>query len=559
MTPLTDAFSTRNLEAFAPDIDRALDGLAADDVVARMARLDGTVWRGDPREIAGRLGWLGAPEAMAAEAPRLAAWASGLRRAGFRSVLLLGMGGSSLAPEVFGAAFPSGPSGLELEILDSTAPAAVLRAAAAHEPATTLYVVSSKSGTTAETNAFLNFFYDRAAARLGAANPGRHFVAITDPATPLERLAGALGFRTVFPGDPAIGGRFSALSPFGLVAAALKGVDLDRLLEAAGETARACGRPDVRDNPGARLGAILGVAASAGRNKLTLLPAPGLIPAADWLEQLVAESTGKEGRGILPVVEPAWNAGAAPGRDRLFVLLKEAGDVGLDEAKAALEAAAAPFVEMPLAGLYDLGGFFYLWEAATAVAGRVLGVNPFDQPDVEATKRKTREILAAARDAAGISAAPQESGSREDEGFEAAAGFLRAGSGSSDYIALQAFLDPDPENRAALESLRAALRDGTALAVTSGFGPRFLHSTGQLHKGDAGRGLFLQLTAPARTDAALPDLPGSPAPAPSFGALIEAQARGDRLALVEKGRRVHHLRLGAEPAADIGRLKAALY
>ncbi len=556
MTFLSDAFAARNLEAFAPDIDRALDGLAADDVVARMARLDGTVWRGDPQEIAGRLGWIGAPGAMAAEAPRLAAWASGLRRAGFRSVLLLGMGGSSLAPEVFGTAFPTGLDGLELAILDSTAPGAVLRAASAHDPATTLYVVSSKSGTTAETNAFLNFFYDRAAARLGTGNAGRHFVAITDPSTPLERLAGALGFRAVFSGDPAIGGRFSALSPFGLVPAALKGVDLGRLLEAAGETARACGRPEVRENPGARLGAILGFLASAGRNKLTLLAPPEFLPAADWLEQLVAESTGKEGRGILPVVEPTWNTAPKPGRDRLYVLLGEAGDGSLDGARASLEGAGAPCIEMALDDLHDLGGFFYLWETATAIAGRVLGVNPFDQPDVEATKRKTREVLAAARGVAGNPSAPAESG---DGGIEAAAAFLRAGAGASDYLALQAFLDPSSENRSALESLRAALRDRTGLAVTSGFGPRFLHSTGQLHKGDAGRGTFLQFTAPTRRDAALSDLPGSPAPAPSFGTLIEAQAQGDRLALLEKGRRVHHLRLGVEPAADIDRLKAALY
>jgi transaldolase/glucose-6-phosphate isomerase len=558
MTPRSDAYSTRNLEAFAPEIDRALDALAADDVVARIHRLDGTVWRGDPREIAVRLGWLGAPEAMAAEAPRLMAWSVGLRREGFRSTLLLGMGGSSLAPEVFGTACPSGSSGLNLAILDSTAPEAVLRAAAGHDPATTLHVVSSKSGTTAETNAFLNYFYDRAAARLGATNAGRHFVAVTDPGTPLELLAGTLGFRAVFAGDPSIGGRFSALSPFGLVPAALKGLDLVRLIDAARETAKDCERPDARDNPGARLGAILGVLAARGRDKLTLFVSPKFAPVADWLEQLVAESTGKEGRGILPVCESGWNPAAAPGADRLFVIINEAGDGSLDDLRAALDASGAPLVEMTLADAYALGGFFYLWETATAVAGRILGVNPFDQPDVEATKKKTREVLAAARGAS--DAAPESPGSEigEDGGIEAAAGFLRTGAGTTDYIALQAFLDPNAKNRAALEALRAALRDNTGRAVTSGFGPRFLHSTGQLHKGDAGRGLFLQLTALSRRDAPLPDLPGSPAPAPSFGRLLEAQARGDRLALAEKGRRVHHLRLGVEPAADIGRLRAAL-
>lgn len=540
MTPQAAAFSAGNLESFAADIDRALAALAADDVVARLGRRDGTIWRGDPGEIAGRLGWLGAPGAMAAEAPRLAAWASGLRREGFRAVLLLGMGGSSLAPEVFGRAFPAGGAGLDLEILDSTAPGAVLRAAAARRPATTLYVVSSKSGATAETAAFLNFFYERAAARLGAGNAGRHFVAVTDPGTPLERLAGALGFRAVFPGDPAIGGRFSALSPFGLLPAALRGLDLARLLDAARETARACERPEVRENPGLRLGAILGVLAAGGRDKLTLLASPGYAPAADWLEQLVAESTGKEGRGILPVIEPSGSPAGAAERDRLFILLGEAGDGSLDGSRATLEAAAAPFLEFALADAYALGGFFYLWELATAVAGRILGVNPFDQPDVEATKKKTREVLAAA----GAAPGPVEAESRDGGDIDAAAAFLRTGAGTADYIALQAFLDPDAGNRAALEALRAALRDGAGRAVTSGFGPRFLHSTGQLHKGDAGRGLFLQLTSPAREDAVLPGLPGSPAPAPSFGTLIEAQARGDRLALVEKGRRIHHLRLG---------------
>ncbi len=558
MTSRQDIYSTRNMEAFRPEIDRTLEALASDGVVARIHRLDGTVWRGDPGEIAARLGWLRAPEAMAAEAPRLLDRAAGLRDGGIQSILLLGMGGSSLAPEVFGTVFPAGGSGPELEILDSTAPDEVRRAEAGHDPATTIFIVSSKSGTTVETNAFLNYFYDRAAARLGTAEAGRRFIAVTDPGTPLERLAGRLGFRAVFAGDPSIGGRFSALSPFGLVPAAVAGFDVIRLLDGARKTARACELMETRENPGARLGTILGVLAAADRDKLTLLASPKLAPVADWLEQLVAESTGKEGRGILPVCETGWNPAAAPAPDRLYVIIDEAGGESLAGVRAALGANGAPLLDMTLPDPAALGGFFYLWEMATAVAGRVMGVNPFDQPDVEATKKKTREILAAAREASGSmpgSAAPGRPAG--DGGIAAAAEFLRAGAGTADYIALQAFLDPNVANRSALESLRATLRDRTGRAVTSGFGPRFLHSTGQLHKGDAGRGLFLQLTAPPRHDAPLPDLPESPAPASSFGTLLEAQARGDRLALVEKGRRVHHLRLSLESAADIERLKTA--
>ena len=337
------------------------------------------------------------------------------------------------------------------------------------------------------------------------------------------------------------------------------GFDLTGLLAGARETARECERPEVRDNPGARLGVILGVLADGGRNKLTLLASPKIAPVADWLEQLVAESTGKDGRGILPVCESGWiPAVTVPSTDRLFVLIGEAGGGTLDGARAALDAAGAPVIEMTVSDASALGGFFYLWELATAVAGRVLGVNPFDQPDVEATKKKTREVLAAARGASVMEPGSGGAKAAGEDRPETAAEFLRTGAGTADYIALQAFLDPSAENRSALESLRVALRDRTGRAVTSGFGPRFLHSTGQLHKGDAGRGLFLQLAAPFRSDAPLPDLPGSPAPAPSFGALIEAQARGDRLALIEKGRRVRHLRLGTDPAADIERLKAAL-
>ncbi len=517
-----------------PAFEAALAGLDGDAVVRRVWDRDWTVWKPEDREISNRLGWLDAPEAAVPDVPAMEAFAASLRGEGLDRAAVLGMGGSSLAPDVFARLFPAAPGSLALEVLDTTEPGAVAAAAARLDPGRTLFLVSSKSGSTAELVALLSFFYDRSVRALGRSEAGKRFVAVTDPGSPLEGLAGSLGFRRIFSGRPDIGGRFSALSAFGFLPAALMGIDLGRLLASARGTAAACRAEAAAENPGALLGAFLGAAARAGRDKLVLLVPPRLVPFAAWLEQLVAESTGKEGRGILPVVETDPEAAYGPGPGRVLV---EIGSARADSG------AGLPRLRLAFDDPYDLGGQSFLWEFATAVAGRVLGINPFDQPDVESTKRRTREVLAAG---AGPAAGPLEAG---DPGTGEALGRFLEGGRAGDYLAILAFLPPRPEVESGLAALRDRLASRTGLPVTIGFGPRYLHSTGQLHKGDANRGLFLLLTASGLPEVAIPELPGIARPARDFAGLFRAQARGDELALAEKGRRVLAVDL-PEPVED---------
>ena len=548
-----DAFAAFYLDPYAAAVEKALFGFSSEDVVGRVWRRDWTVWKPVDDGIGNRLNWLEAPWSMAGQVPGLEAWAEALRQAGFRTAVVLGMGGSSLAPEVFATMFPTEPGWLDLIVLDTTAPDAIHRVRAGLKPATTVFLVSSKSGTTAETTALLNSFYQWTADRLGGANAGRHFIAVSDPGSPLEALGRTLGFRSFVAGDPAIGGRFSALSPFGLAPAALKGLAFERLLAGAAEMARACGQTNIHENPGAVLGAIIGVLGLGGRNKLSLVLPPAWRSLGAWLEQLIAESTGKEGRGILPVCESAFDSPELMSRDRLFVLISAPGDETDVRVRSALVAGAVPHILLPLREPYALGRQFFLWEMAVALAGRLLGVNPFDQPNVEATKRRTREVLAAGPDA--------ESGGIEEVAADGPEDVVEAeliaflgGVGPGDYVGLQAFIDPDERVEGELERFRVAIRDAFRLAVTAGFGPRFLHSTGQLHKGDRGQGLFLQLVGEPVRDLEIPAIPGSPAPAPSFGKLIDAQARGDWLALRDAGRRILRIDLDRDPAAGLARL-----
>lgn len=544
----------RRLEAVLGDyresVQTGLAEIEAERVVARIWEHDHTVWKPEPAGIADRLGWLHSAGKMQAAVPDLVSFAGSLRASGYDRALLLGMGGSSLAPELFARSFPVRPGYLSLQVLDSTDPGAVLAAAESLNPARTLFIVSTKSGGTVETLSFFKYFYNRLQDALGAVEAGRHFVAITDPGSSLEALAREQGFRRVFLNDPNIGGRYSALSFFGLVPAALMGIDLDLLLEralSAGSNCASCNSPLAGDNLGARLGVIIGELARAGRDKLTFLLSPALASFGDWVEQLIAESTGKEGRGILPVVGEAPAGPEVYGADRLFVVLRLEGDEGPEAAAARLEAAGFPLLRLTLSDVYDLGGQFFLWEMATAVAGQRLGINPFSQPDVESAKELAREMVA---DFLKSGSLP------EDHPAEAAPAlleeFLRQAR-PGDYIALQAYLQPRRETYAALQALRTRLRDRTRLATTLGFGPRFLHSTGQLHKGDGGRGLFVQLTAPDRRDAPIPDRAGSPDSGLGFATLKLAQALGDRRALEQAGRRVIRLQLeGGIPEALAG-------
>jgi glucose-6-phosphate isomerase len=540
--------------------------LERDHVVRRVWARDWTLWKAEDREISDRLGWLAAPETAVESIPEIEVFAASVRGLGLTRAVVLGMGGSSLAPEVFARLFPTSPDGLELEILDTTEPENVAAAAARLPADKTVFIVSSKSGTTAEMVALFSLFYDRAVRELGEDHAGRRFVAVTDPGTPLEALARERHFRRVFHGRPDIGGRFSALSAFGLVPAALKGLDLHRLVAGARDMAEACRNEVADDNPGARLGTILGAAARSGRDKLTFLMPARLLPFAGWLEQLIAESTGKEGRGLVPVVDDRPGPASSYGPGRLFVEIGPGGSAGARPAAPHPEGSATPLVRIPFEEPYDLAGHFFLWEFATAVAGRFLDINPFDQPDVESAKKKTREILsspggpepAAEVDRDPFSQGLRPAGPASAGGAEAAFKVFLGGRRDGDYLAILAFLPRSPAVEEMLSGLAAGIRLQTGLPVTVGFGPRYLHSTGQLHKGGADSGLFLMLVAPEVPGLAIPEVAGVERPAADFGPLFKAQAKGDELALRAKGRRVLTLELSSPVDKGIASLSSFL-
>lgn len=530
-------------------VEATLGELAEQHVVSRIWAHDHTVWKPDPTEIANRLGWLTIMEPLIAALPEIDALVSEVGAEGYAHALLLGMGGSSLAPDVFRRAFGAQPGYLELGVLDSTDPGAVAAYAEDFDLRRTLFIVATKSGGTVETLSAFKYFYNELLALMPAAEAGRHFVAITDPGSGLAQLASDRGFRKTFLNDPDIGGRFSVMSYFGMTPAVLLGLDAALLLTRAQAMAVSCG-PAIppEENPGAWLGAIMGALARAGRDKLTFIISPALESFGDWVEQLVAESTGKDGQGILPVVGEPVGAPFDYGADRAFVYLRLDGEGVYDPEVAALVAAGQPVVQLNLADRYDLGGQFFLWEMATAVAGHCLGIQPFDQPNVEAAKVQARKFVKAYQEQGALPDIP--AGPPEAATLRA---FVAQGQ-PGDYISIHAYVTPTPETDAALFNLRAALREITRLAVTTGYGPRFLHSTGQLHKGDAGHGLFVQLIADAARDLPIPDAPGRPEAALTFDVLKKAQALGDYQALVDAGRRVLRVALGVDAATGIAAL-----
>ncbi|MFH1117189.1 MAG: bifunctional transaldolase/phosoglucose isomerase [Pseudomonadota bacterium] len=550
-------------------VETALAEMREQRTMERIHLNDFTLWKPNPAEIVNRLGWLHIAGVMRRNVPRLQSLVQDVRSEGYTKALLLGMGGSSLAPEVFAKTFGTTEGHLSLTVLDTTDPDAVREQAARHDPATTLFIVSTKSGGTSETSSLFKYMYNQAADALGKDHAGAHFVAVTDPGSTLVGQAREYKFRTVFLNDPNIGGRYSALSYFGLLPAALIGVDLERLLDRAAAAGEACGRdmgPGAAENPGARLGAILGELASVGRDKVTLVIPPAVEAFGDWVEQLVAESTGKEGKGILPVVGSAVGSPEVYGADRLFVYLRPAGDTTYDAAVHALEEVGFPVVRLHLNDIYDLGGQFFLWEMAVAVAGSRMGINPFDQPNVESAKVLARNMLAEYEKAGRL---PELSPTLTRDGIsvysdrpadgpgEALRGLLEQAQPGA-YVGLQAYVQPTEETYSAMRELATRIRDRTRLAVTFGFGPRFLHSTGQLHKGDAGRGLFVQITSDCREDADIPDNAGSPASSVSFGVLKAAQALGDRQALIDLGRKVVRFHMEGDVAGKVRMLMDAL-
>jgi len=548
--------------ALAAALAERLQVCAADDVTARLWAADATLWKaGDVVHqalIVGALGWLGVFEDVRDQVAELADFALEVRADGLRDAVLLGMGGSSLAPEVFSLVLGADEERLALHVLDSTDPAAVLAVEEAVDLDRTLFIVASKSGGTTETAAFHSYFYERLQANCGE-HAGQHFAAITDEGTSLERTALDQNFRAVFVNPSDIGGRYSALSYFGLVPAALMGVDLERLLDGVDALAAACG-PDVpvAENPAARLGAALGECALRGRDKLTLVCSPSLAPLGAWIEQLVAESTGKEGTGILPVdLEPLAEP-ALYGDDRVFCHLRLAGDdePGVAARLDALAGAGHPVLERELADVYELGGEMLRWELATALAGLVLGIDPFDQPNVQESKDYTKRLLAA-YEAEGALPDLAAEGARvayplADEALSGALAAFFAQAAPGDYVALQAYVKPEAAVWEQLQGLRLGLRDGLRLATTLGYGPRYLHSTGQYHKGGPNRGLFLQLAGHDARDAAVPGQPYT------FSVLKRAQARGDLAALRAHDCRVLRVCLGDDVSAGLTRLAELL-
>lgn len=547
-------------------VDDALAAVRRDNIMARIWAHDYTVWASAPDEIANRLGWLHSPEVMAEQIWRLQELRSEVRSEGINQAVLLGMGGSSLAPEVLRKIFGVRTGALDLTILDSTDPGAVLALTDRLDLARTLFVVATKSGGTVETFSFFKYFYNLVAATVGEERAGDHFVAITDPGSGLADTAANYNFRATFLNDPNIGGRYSALSNFGLVPAALVGIDLMPLLRSAQTAAcnsEGCNCPVMGDNLAARLGVIMGELANAGRDKLTLIPSPTLASFGDWVEQLIAESTGKGGTGIVPVVGEPVGKPDQYGADRLFVYLRLDGDPEnqpLDAAVDALAHAGHPVVRLRLATVSDLGGQFFLWEMATAVAGYRLAINPFDQPNVEAAKQLARQLVTSYAESGTLpegSTAPLTVRAMEDFLAQAEQGDPVTGRGRS-YVAIHAYVQATAAVDKALRDLRTALRDATGLATTVGYGPRFLHSTGQLHKGDGGHGLFIQLTADPVRDVAIPVEAGSAVSDLTFGVLIAAQALGDAAALRQAGRQVIRFDLGRDVLGGLYTLQTQL-
>ena len=527
------------------EVEATLSDLQERDVVARIWRKDHTVWKPDPTEITDRLGWLSVTDIMCERLDDLSTFAQAVRDEGTRSIVLLGMGGSSLGPEVLRQTFGSAEGYPELIVLDTTVPEWVQDVTQSIDPARTLFLVSSKSGSTIEPNVLYKHFRALVEGAVGSEKAGRHFIAVTDPNTSLGDLAGSEGFRRVFTNPPDLGGRYSVLSYFGLVPAALTGLDTALLLDRADCMREGCAScVAAHENPGAWLGAAMATLALGGRDKLTLVASPSISSFGLWVEQLIAESTGKEGKGIVPVAGEPLLPPYAYDDDRTFVHLRLEGDdnAETDAAVDQLESSGHPVVRLDLRDKYDLGAEFYRWEFATVVAGALLGIHPFDQPNVEAAKDVAMSLVDEYERSGALPAASATWSWKE----------LVSNARLGSYVAIMAYVQATPETDGALQSLRKQISERQGIATTVGYGPRFLHSTGQLHKGGPNTGLFLQLTSGHAEDVPIPG------EVYTFGVLADAQAQGDLEALQAAGRRVAKVELGPDVPAAIERLTAEL-
>ena len=546
----------------------ARDDWKNNDKVRRLWQCDASLWTATDE---GKwLGWLGITEEQLAHISALQDVAADIQKAGFKHALLLGMGGSSLCPEVLRITFGKIDGHPELHVLDSTDPAQIKAIESKLDLSSTICIVSSKSGSTLEPNIYKQYFFERIKEKVGDAEVGKRFIAITDPGSKMQEVAERDKFRKIFMGVPSIGGRYSALSNFGMVPGAIIGMDMPKFLTNTAEMVKACGAGvAAQSNPGVLLGMILGVCANHGRDKLTIAASPGIYDLGAWLEQLIAESTGKVGKGIIPVDREPLAKPETYGNDRVFAYLRleTAPEKSQDAAIDALEAAGHPVVRITVDNIYNLGQEFFRWEIATAVAGSIIGINAFNQPDVEASKIETKKLTGEYEASGKL---PPETPFFEGDGIklyadEKNAGALKGKStltdtlkahlgriGTGDYFAVLGYLTMNDANEKALQAIRLAVRDKKKVATVLGFGPRFLHSTGQAYKGGPNSGVFLQITCDDAVD--LP-VPGQKY---SFGTVKAAQARGDFAVLNERGRRALRVHLGKDVAAGLATLTKAV-
>ena len=559
-------------ESLASTVKATIADWQAGGKMQRLWQRDATLWTGS--DEANWLGWLDIVDEQIAQHDQLAKLAKEVQARGFQHVLLLGMGGSSLCPEVLRMTFGRITHFPTLHVLDSTDPGQVKSFEHLIDIPKTLFIVSSKSGSTLEPNIFKQYFFERTKQAVGAVKVGSQFIAITDPGSKMQQVAEADRFLHVFFGRPSIGGRYSALSNFGMVPAAVMGLDTRKFLDRAAEMVRACGAgASVEENPAAALGIILGTAANAGRDKVTIITSPGISDLGAWLEQLLAESTGKVGKGIIPVDRESLTTPDVYGSDRVFVYvrLESGADTDQDAKVAAIEKAGHPVVRIAMADIYDLGAEFFRWEIATAVAGSIIHINAFNQPDVEASKIATRELTSAYEKTGSL---PPEKPVVEDSGIKlftdeknaaelakaaggdnSLAGYLKAHLGrikAGDYFAVLGYVQMNAEHAESLQALRHLVRDSKHVATCLGFGPRFLHSTGQAYKGGPNSGVFLQITCDDSVE--LP-VPGQKY---TFGIVKAAQARGDFQVLADRGRRALRVHLGSNVKAGLAALQAAV-
>jgi transaldolase / glucose-6-phosphate isomerase len=546
----------------------ALGDWKQNNKVQRLWQKDASLWTGT--DEGNWLGWLNIVDEQIANIAALKDLAADIKKAKFKHALLLGMGGSSLCPEVLRMTFGKIPGFPELHVLDSTDPAQVQAVEKKVDLAKTICIVSSKSGSTLEPNIFKQYFFERVSKKVGVKEAGNRFFAVTDPGSKMQQVAEGDHFRRIFPGLPSIGGRYSALSNFGMVPAAAMGLDLPKFLKSTKEMVDACGAASSADaNPGVILGAILGTAANHGRDKITFITSPGISDLGAWLEQLIAESTGKIGKGIIPVDCEKLSKPAVYGNDRVFAYLRLASkpNKAQDAAVAALEKTGHPVVRISLPNTYALGQEFFRWEIATAVAGSVIAINTFNQPDVEASKIETRKLTTEYEEKGQL---PQESPFFEGSGLklyadDRNAAALKGGAKladvlrahlsrikAGDYFAVLGYILMDAANEKALQEIRHKVRDTKKVATCLGFGPRFLHSTGQAYKGGPNSGVFLQITCDDAKDLQVPGQKYT------FGVVKAAQARGDFAVLAERGRRALRVHLGKNVKSGLATLSKAI-